>query len=121
MQQSHLLICRLGVSKLVEKGETISLDLPQTTLGQASNHLRPILGSSGLPSVLLSNPMVHLTKEADIEAKSSSIPGARIHIVSNEQCELQEAREVLTLTQLLTCRSDRYNLWLDILNLLTEL
>lgn len=65
--------------------------------------------------------MVHLTKEADIEAKGSSIPGARIHIVSNEQCELQEAREVLTLPQLLACRSDRYNLWLDILNLLTEL
>lgn len=65
--------------------------------------------------------MVHLTKEADIEAKSTSVPGARIHIVSNKQCELQETREVLTLTQLFTCSSDRHDLWLDVLNLLTEL
>lgn len=65
--------------------------------------------------------MAHLTEEADIEAKSTSIPGASVHIVSNEQCDLQEAGEALALSQLLTCSSDRHDLGLDILNLLTEL
>lgn len=115
MQQSHLLICGLGVSKLVGRGQTISLALPQTTLGQYRAQ------AAFRPSVLLSNPMVHLTEEADTEAKSAGIPGARVHIVSNKQCELQEAREALTLPKLFTGSSDTHDLRLDVLNLLTEL
>lgn len=115
MQESHLLICGLGVSKLVGRGQTISLDLPQTTLAQYQAQV------ASHPSVLLSDPMVHLTEEADIKAKSAGIPGARIHIVSNEQCELQEAGEALTLPQFFTRSSDTHNLGLDVLNLLTEL
>lgn len=114
MQQSHLLICRLGVSELGVRGETVSPDLSQMILSQ-------YWAQGSLPSVLLSNSMVHLTEEADIKAKSTSIPGASIHVVSNKQCDLQEAGEALALTQLLTRSSDRHNLWLDILNLLTEL
>lgn len=75
------------------------------------------------PSLLLScsNPLAHLTEKADTEAKGTSIPGASIHIISDKQGNLQEAREVLALSQLFACSSHGNNLWLDILHLLTKL
>lgn len=116
VQQCHLLICGLGVSKLGgEKGKRVSPD----TQGHLDQQQSAILGS-WRPRPPFHCP-AHLTKEADVEAKSTSIPGASIHIVSDKQGYLQEAREVLALSHLLTRGSHRDDLGLDVLHLLPKL
>lgn len=102
-------------------GDIVSPDMPQITSGQ--QQLVTLAHRGQQPSLLssCSNPPAHLTEEADIEAKSSRIPGASIHVVADKQGNLQKAGEVLALSQLFTCSCHRNDLRLDILHLLTEL
>lgn len=103
------------------RGEIVSPDVPESALGQKQF---ATLGSQRLaafPSLSCSDSLAHLTEEADVEAKSPRIPGASIHIVADEQGNLQKAGEILALSQLLTRGRHRNDLWLDILHLLAEL
>lgn len=121
VQQCHLLICGLGVSKLEEEEKLLVPTCPRSP--QANSSLSHWAHGGQEPSVLssCSNPPAHLTEEADVKAKSPRIPGASIHIVANKQGQLQKAGEVLALSQLLTRGRHRNDLWLDIFHLLTEL
>lgn len=64
--------------------------------------------------------MFYLAQEVDVEAKRLGIPRASIHVIANQQHQLQEFSEGFALFHLLTGESDIHDVWPDVIHLLLK-
>lgn len=71
-------------------------------------------------SVLCAVVVCYLAEEADVETKRLGIPWASIHVIANQQHQLQEFTEAFTLLHFLTSKCHIHDVWPDVIHLLLE-
>lgn len=59
----------------------------------------------------------YLAKEADVETKCLRVPRASVHVVANQQYELQKFTETFTLLHLFTGKRYIHDVWPDVIDL----
>lgn len=64
--------------------------------------------------------IAYLAEKADVEAKGLCVSGARVHVVAEEQHQLQELAEALTLLELLAGQGHCHDIRFDVVHMLLE-
>lgn len=62
----------------------------------------------------------YLAEKADVEAERLCVPGARVHVVAQEQHQLQELAEAFTLLELLAGQGHCHDVRFDVVHVLLE-
>lgn len=62
----------------------------------------------------------YLAEKADVEAQGLRVPGARVHVVAQEEHQLQELAEALTLLELLAGQGHCHDVRLDVVHVLLK-
>lgn len=66
------------------------------------------------------NSVWYLAEEADIEAECLSISGARVHVIPDQQHQLQEHAKAFALLHLLACECHVHDVGPDVVHLLLK-
>lgn len=64
--------------------------------------------------------MCYLAEEADVETKCLGIPRTGVHVIANQQHQLQELAKAVTLLHLLTGECHIHDVWPDVIHLLLK-
>lgn len=62
----------------------------------------------------------YLAEEVDIEAKRLGVPRAGVHVIADQQHQLQEFAEALALLHFLAGERHIHDVWPDVVHLLLE-
>lgn len=79
-----------------------------------------LVSLTGWLSLLCSVLLHYLTEEGDVEAKSLGIPRASIHVIADQQHQLQEFTEAFTFLHFFTGKCHIHDVWPDVVHLLLK-